>query len=134
MLAGLNPQKIQTLGQDLDSPHIAVRFLSDFLDMLPKRLQSIRAAVAEQDDKSAMDAVLSLTITASMTGAVDTEACCLRLQSAVRNQDFGIAHDQVEMLAELVERLHRAAPMLLANARDALGLGEDLTAYECAAA
>jgi HPt (histidine-containing phosphotransfer) domain-containing protein len=131
-MISLNPQKIQDLGRDL-SPRIAIRFLSDFLGMLPQRLERIQSAVADHDDETAMDAVLSLTITAAMTGAMDTESCCLTLQASIRNLDFNLANDQVANLAELVGRLQRAAPELLDHAKRALGVDEDF-ASACAAA
>ncbi|MDP9887668.1 hypothetical protein [Pseudarthrobacter enclensis] len=46
MINGLYLQKIHDLGRDLNSPHIAVRFLSNFLGMLPHRLVRIQSAVA----------------------------------------------------------------------------------------
>lgn len=126
MIHGLNPQKIQDLGRDLNSPHIAVRFLSDFLGMLPQRLERIQTAVFAHDDETAMDAVLSLSITAAMTGAVDTEACCLALQGSIRNLDFSLARSQTATLAEVVAKLQDAAPALLARARRELGLDGDV--------
>ena len=126
MIHGLNTQKIQDLSRDLNSPDIAVRFLSDFLAMLPERLERIQAAVAACDDETAMDAVLSLTITAAMTGAVDTGACCHALQSSIRNVDFTLAHSQVATLADIVTTLQDAAPALLAQASNTLALDEDV--------
>lgn len=132
MIHGLNPQKIQDLSRDLNSPQIAVRFLSDFLGLLPQRLERIQAAVSAHDYEDAMDAVLSLTITAAMTGAADTEACCIALQGSIRNLDFGLARSQTATLAEIVTTLHDAAPALLARARRELGLDGDVAS--CVAA
>lgn len=134
MIHGLNPQKIQKLARDLNSPQIAVRFLSDFLAMLPQRLERIQTAISAQDDEDAMDAVLSLSITAAMTGAADTEACCLALQASIRNLDFTLARSQATTLAGLVEHLRRSTPALLAHARHTLGLGDDVEASGRAAA
>jgi len=134
MINGLDLQKIHDLGRDLNSPHVAVRFLSNFLGMLPQRLARIQSAVAAYDDETAMDALLSLTITAAMTGAAETESCCLALQDSVRKRDFALARGQVVALAEVVARLQSVAPLLLAQAARALGLGGKFAVPGCAAA
>lgn len=109
MIDGVNPQVIQILGRDLDSPRTALRFLTDFLAMLPQRFTRIQSAVAAQDREAAMDAVLSLKITAAMTGAVETEAGCLALQASIKNGDFALAQVQARQLGDIVARLKDAA-------------------------
>lgn len=109
MIDGVNPQVIQDLGRELNSPHLALRFLTDFLAMLPQRFTRIQCAVAAQDREDAMDAVLSLKITAAMTGASETEAGCLALQASVKNEDFAVAQVLTRQLGDIVARLNQAA-------------------------
>ncbi|MEW1804946.1 hypothetical protein [Pseudarthrobacter sp. NPDC080039] len=81
MINGLDLQKIHDLGRDLNSSHVAVRFLSNFLGMLPQRLARIQSAVAAYDDETAMDALISLTITAAMTGPRKRKAAASRFRT-----------------------------------------------------
>lgn len=125
MIDGVNPQIIENLGRDVDSPRIALRFLTDFLTMLPQRFTRIQSAVAAQDREDAMDAVLSLKITAAMTGAAETEAGCLALQASIRNEDFALAQVQTQQLGDIVARLNHAAQPFYC-AQGSFGPGADL--------
>ncbi|GGH91122.1 Hpt domain-containing protein [Arthrobacter liuii] len=109
MIDGVDPQIIQDLGRELNSPQLALRFLTDFLAMLPPRFTRIQTAVAAQDREDAMDAVLSLKITAAMTGASEIEASCLALQASIKNEDFAVAQVQTRQLGDIVARLNQAA-------------------------
>lgn len=116
MIDGVDPQIIQDLGRELNSPQLALRFLTDFLALLPLRFTRIQSAVAAQDREDAMDAVLSLKITAAMTGAAETEARCVALQASIKNEDFAVAQVQTRQLGDVVARLSQASqPFSRAN-------------------
>lgn len=55
-------------------------FLSDYLHMLPARTARIADVLAKRDFNGGMDAVLSLKVTSSMTGAVRLEHYCGQLE------------------------------------------------------
>lgn len=123
-----DPWKLRELADCFDTPDIALRFLGDYLSMLPNRLTRILIALGERDAPAAMDAVLSLKIASSMNGALMTEACCLALQTSLKNQDFEVARAQAWPLSDSVAVLNDQAPTVLEQARSALGLGCEDTA------
>jgi hypothetical protein len=108
---------VQGLADELDSPDTAVRFLGDYLCLLPQRLKRILTALDEMDTESALDALLSLKITSSMTGALRAEACCRTIHALVREENFVQAWVEAEEMTVTVSRLHAVAPTLLAWAK-----------------
>lgn len=121
--AVLELQRICTLAEELDSPAVAIRFLSDFLDMLPGRISRILRSLQDQDRDESLDAVLSLKITSSMAGALDTEQQCRVIEANIRNGDPGAAAGAGRDLAASVDALLLSRKDLLADARLAVGAG-----------
>ncbi len=88
--------------------------------MLPGRITRILDTLAGRDPKAAMDATLSLKITSAMTGAVDAEACCRRIESLIRCGAFEEATETAQVLHGIVTALMVAGPRLLLDARSDL--------------
>lgn len=115
--AGLELQRIRDLADELESTGYALKFLGDYFSMLPGRLERILRGLRESDTKAASDAILSLKITSSMTGALDTESCCRALAQMVRAGRFDLAFETSQCLKANVSALVDAAPSLLREAR-----------------
>jgi histidine phosphotransfer protein HptB len=122
--AVLEIQRICTLAAELDSPAVAIRFLGDFLDMLPGRVSRILRSLQDQDREGTLDAVLSLKITSSMAGALDTEQQCRVIEANIRSGNPGAAAEMGQDLAASVNALLLAREDLLADARLAVGAGK----------
>ena len=118
--ARLEPATIRRLAEDIENPTAALNFLGDFLSMLPGRITRILDTLADGDAKAAMDATLSLKITSAMTGAVEAEACCRRIESLIRCSAFEEATASAQLLHGIVTALMVAGPGLLLDARSDL--------------
>ncbi|MEW9872738.1 Hpt domain-containing protein [Arthrobacter sp. HS15c] len=125
--ARLEPATLRRLAEDIANPTAALNFLEDFLSMLPGRISRILDALAERDAKAAMDATLSLKTTSAMTGAVEAEACCRRIESLIRCGAFEEATETAQVLHGIVTALLVAGPGLLLEARSDLLAGNDRT-------
>ncbi|MFF1252659.1 Hpt domain-containing protein [Pseudarthrobacter sp. NPDC058329] len=112
-----DPNVIRSLADELNSPDIALRFLGEYLRMLPERLKSILTALDDRDTAASLDALLSLKITSSMTGALRAEACCRTLHALVREKNVEQARVEAGVLTATVAHLHAAAPTLLGWAK-----------------
>lgn len=112
--------RICGLAEELQSPGCALGFLADFLDMLPGRVDRILRGLDERDTDRTIDAVLSLKITSSMVGALDTETRCRAIETLVREGRIEAARRAGRRLHGAVEALHAAAPDLLLDARMAM--------------
>lgn len=115
----LDSAPIRKLAEDL-SAEAALRFVDDYLGMLPGRWKRILRAVDQEDAKVALDALLSLRVTSSMSGALDTAASCRELESLVRAGHFPQARAEATRLSTELHYLQDAAPDLLQRARDEL--------------
>jgi hypothetical protein len=115
--AGLELQRIRDLADELESTGYALKFLSDYFCMLPGRLERILGGLRESDAEAASDAILSLKITSSMSGALDTESCCRALEQMVRAGRFDLAIETSQCLKAYVSALVDATPSLLREAR-----------------
>ena len=113
--APFDPQVIQTLAGNLGNKTLAIRFLSDYLDLLPKRKTRIIGTLREDDQEAAMDAVLSLKITSAMVGAHNVEDRCQVLQSLITQEDFEAARLQATALGTSIDALVSESPQILAS-------------------
>lgn len=119
----LEIQRICSLAAELDSPAFAIRFFTDFLDMLPGRTSRILGSLQNHDTDETLDAVLSLKITSSMAGALDAEKQCLAIEANMRSGNPIAAADAAKHLAVSVNALLSSRQDLLAEARLAVGAG-----------
>lgn len=110
---------IMEIGDDL-SPEIALRFLSDYLSMIPGRWSRILLALDDEDPDVVLDALVSLRITSSMTGALEAETHCRELELLVRAGCTAKARVEASKLGPKLERLFCAAPDLLKQAQVSL--------------
>lgn len=81
----LDASRYRQLAIELKSNDDAMRFIADYWHMLPERVSRILAVLRDGDAAAAMDAVLSLKVTSSMTGALQVEHDCLRLEQDLRD-------------------------------------------------
>jgi HPt (histidine-containing phosphotransfer) domain-containing protein len=119
----LSLQAVRDLADETDSPRIALQFLSDYLDMLPRRLQRILLGLHEGDVGTSMDAILSLKIASAMAGAFDIETRCHGLEVLARAEQFHRALENAQALTANVLCLVNSAPAVLASVKDALTPG-----------
>jgi hypothetical protein len=109
--------RIRDLADQLESRAESLKFLETYLQMLPGRLQRILNGIHDGDEEATHDAVLSLKVASSMTGAVSAEACCLELEPLVRGKQFGLALVIARRLSTEVTALHETGPEILLEAR-----------------
>lgn len=89
----------RVLADELDGEDIAFRFITEFRDLLPSRVNRIQRTVANKDQDAAMDAVLSLASAASMVGGLQVAHQCRSIGRAVKNSDFATAQ-QASLILE----------------------------------
>ena len=118
--AALILQAARNLADETGSSRIALQFLSDYLDMLPARLQRILLGLQASDVETSMDAILSLKIASAMAGAFDVEACCHGIEALIRREQFPTAREDALALTINALCLIKRTPGLLAGAQDAL--------------
>ncbi|WP_247048847.1 Hpt domain-containing protein [Arthrobacter rhizosphaerae] len=91
-MAGIEPvldgSCFRILAYELDGESIALRFITEFRNLLPSRMNRIQRAVGDQDLAAAMDAVLSLASSASMVGGLQVAHQCRTIGHAVKISDF----------------------------------------------
>jgi hypothetical protein len=115
--------RIRDLADQLDSRAETLEFLETYLRMLPGRLKRILDGIRDGDEEASHDAVLSLKVASSMSGAVSAEAACVELEPLVRGKQFGLALVSARRLSTEVTALHAIAPEILAEAhRDLHGM------------
>ncbi|MHC6594245.1 Hpt domain-containing protein [Arthrobacter sp. C152] len=112
-----NPQPIRTLALHVASTAIAYRFLTDYFDMLPGRAQRLLAALRDEDDEAAMDALLSLKTASAMTGAVDLESRCMAIQTLIAAGLLELARAEAQGLSTAAAGLAAQAAAILEAAR-----------------
>lgn len=81
----LTSPALKKLANDLKSHDAAVVFAWTFLEMLPCRVSRILRALDMRDGSAALDAVLSLKVTAAMAGATGLEGRCRELELALKS-------------------------------------------------
>jgi len=96
----LDLQVLEDMERDFPDSTVAERFAEDFCATLEGKLERLTTALESRDAVNAQDAVLSLTSSAAMVGA-------LRLNQAARAAERHIATDQLEAAA-------RSLPLLQA--------------------
>ena len=109
-----DPQVIHTLARNLGNNALALRFLSDYLTLLPRRKSRIIKAIRDDDPEAAMDAILSLKIASSMVGAHDAEDRSLVLQSLVTNGHLEQSRPEATALGAAIDALVIEGPGILA--------------------
>ncbi|MFI2565940.1 Hpt domain-containing protein [Paenarthrobacter sp. NPDC018779] len=87
-LAILNPVRLQSLADELESFAEAQRFLSAYLQMLPERVERIVDAVMDHDEERLTVALLSLGTASNMVGAFELEAICGGLKNLAATGSF----------------------------------------------
>jgi HPt (histidine-containing phosphotransfer) domain-containing protein len=119
----LHFDRIRDLADQLDSRADTLKFLESYLHMLPGRLERILSGILDGDQEESHDAVLSLKVASSMSGALTAEACCLELEPLVRDKHFGLALVSARRLSSEVTALYEIAPAILLEAhRDLNGV------------
>uniref|UniRef100_UPI003F4941AC Hpt domain-containing protein n=1 Tax=Pseudarthrobacter oxydans TaxID=1671 RepID=UPI003F4941AC len=111
---------IRALAEALEDPSAALTFLLDFLSMLPARMQRILVTLRDEDPEPALDAIISLKVTAAMTGASGIEASCRNIELLVRAGRFPHAVAAAEDLCDQVMAMIAATPRLLVSATETL--------------
>ena len=121
--AGIEPvldgSCFRVLAYELDGEGIALRFITEFRNLLPARVDRIQRTVGDQDLAAAMDAVLSLASSASMVGGFQVAHQCRSIGRAVKRSDFATA----QQASLILEGQTRALANELAALLDAFTAG-----------
>ena len=92
-----------------DQPDFLARLLADFLDDLPRRVQTIRAGLENRDFRAVHEAAHALKSSRGQFGAWRMQALCEKLESCP--DDF-LANDGGAMLGEVdLEASHLSAAL-----------------------
>ncbi|TLM88199.1 Hpt domain-containing protein [Pseudarthrobacter sp. NamE5] len=118
-------QSIRELTDETDSPDIALQFLIEYLNMLPRRLQRILHGLRGSDSEASMDALRSLKITSAMAGTHAIEAECRALEALVRAGNFDAANHEAATLSASVLDLFEGRDQVYEHARQDLLQVED---------
>lgn len=113
----LHFDRIRELADQLESPAETLKFLETYLQMLPGRMERILRGISEGDQDVSHDALLSLKVASSMSGALSAEACCLELEPLIRDRQFELAAVSARRLSSEVTALYETAPAILLEAR-----------------
>lgn len=112
-----DPERLLLLAAEVEDGNAVTGFAATYLELLPGRIGRIQQALGQRDAAAAMDAVLSLKVSSSMTGARALEQLCRDLEHALRENDYeraaGIAGSLVKhescVRRAIAETLSRAA-------------------------
>lgn len=115
-----DPHVIRTLASTVGNKDLALRFLTDYFDLLPRRKHRIINALQDNDPEAAMDAILSLKIASAMVGAHDAEDRCGHLQAHITAGNLPAAGHEAHALATSLDTLLADAPRILSSLRPCL--------------
>ena len=108
----LDPHVVRDLGEELGDERAATCIVARFLSLLPSRTQRLERSVTARDPVSALDAVLSLKVSAAMVGGRRLQEQAQRLERLVRAGQWpeaGLAltavHDEVGPLTAQLQAL-----------------------------
>jgi HPt (histidine-containing phosphotransfer) domain-containing protein len=107
--------RLREIAGDLDSAADALSFAALFLDLLPRRLRTVAAAVEAGRTDDAHVALLSLATSAEMVGAVQLERAARCTDRAVRAVDLPSARASVPDLRRSADAVAQALEDLLAG-------------------
>ncbi|MCW2815834.1 MAG: Hpt domain protein [Nocardioides sp.] len=108
-----------TLLQLVDDPRerpFVIELAGTFRRMLPARVGRVVTAVVASDAEASMDAVLSLRVSATMTGATEVAELATFIEADLRKGDLPSARSQALLLPAVAERADAAIGSYLARA------------------
>jgi hypothetical protein len=111
----LERDRLAEIAGELGSSADALSFAALFLDLLPKRLRTVAAAVEEGRTGDAHVALLSLAASAEMVGALRLEHAARHTDRAVRAVDLQSAKASVCGLRHSADAVAHALEDLLAG-------------------
>ena len=108
-----DPSGVSSLTGHADDLEFAYVFVARFRRLLPERVRRIDAALVDKDYKAAMDAVLSLKVSACTLGASELCALSGRIEERLRGSDLRGARLVAEELADAQRRADGALSAFL---------------------
>ena len=108
VLTVFDPGAVSSLTGHLDDREFAIVFVTRYRRMLPERVRRILAALRDGDADEAMDAVLSLKVSASTVGAGELFELGGRIEGHLRRCDITGAVLAAGELAAAAVRVDRA--------------------------
>ncbi|MDP9885321.1 HPt (histidine-containing phosphotransfer) domain-containing protein [Sinomonas atrocyanea] len=111
----LEQTRLRDIAGDLGSAADALTFAALFLDLLPRRLRTVAAAVEAGRTDDAHVALLSLATSAEMVGALRLEQAARCTDRAVRAVDLPSARASVTDLRRSADAVAQALEDLLAG-------------------
>ncbi len=106
---------LQLVDDPRDRPFVH-ELASTFRRMLPARVGRVVSAVVASDVEEAMDAVLSLRVSSTMTGATELAELATFLEADLRHRDLPSARSQALLLPAVAQRAEAAIGAYLARA------------------
>lgn len=110
-----DPSTLHQLVDNAAERPFVLELAATFRRMLQPRVERVVAAVLASDADEAMDAVLSLKVSATMTGAGELAELAAYIESDLRSLDLPSARAQALMLTSAAHRAEAAIDAYLAR-------------------
>lgn len=114
------PAVLEDMRSDFDDPAVVNRFAHDFCSTLGGKIDRLDVRLRGGDAMGAADAVLSVTTSSAMVGAVRLTQAALRMQRLIAADDLDEALHSLALLracaADTVAALGRSYPVGIADA------------------
>lgn len=110
-----DPSTLHQLVDDASERSFVLELASTFRRMLQPRVDRVVAAVLASDPDESMDAVLSLKVSATMTGARELAELASYIEADLRSLDLPAARSQALMLPAAAHRAEAAIDAYLAR-------------------
>lgn len=112
-----DPSTLHQLVDDAHDRPFVLELAGTFRRMLGQRIDRVVAAVSGADPDEAMDAVLSLKVSATMTGAAELAEAATCIEASLRTYDLPRARSNALLLPAAGERAAHAIDEYLQVAR-----------------
>ncbi len=109
-----DPATLRQLVDDTQSPRFVLDLAHTFRSMLQPRVDRVVDAILADDLDDAMDAVLSLKVSSTMTGVLETAGLAAGVETRLRAGEVAAARSQALLLLPAATRAEVALDAFLA--------------------
>lgn len=117
-MTAFDPDTLHQLVDDVQERPFVLQLASTFRRMLAPRVERIMTAVMGRDPDEAMDAVLSLKVAATMTGAGELAGLTASIEADLRHVALPSARARALLLPAAAHRAAHAIDLYLADVAD----------------
>ena len=114
-MTAFDPSRLYELVDDAHQRPFVLELVGTYRRMLGTRVERVVTAVVTSDVDDAMDAVLSLKVSSTMTGACELAEIASLLEADLRSDDLPSARTQTLLLPDATQRATMAIDAYLAR-------------------